>query len=64
MRSLLPLWLGVSLPGLLWAAVLLVEGNSSESRICKSAPYWEVGGKAPMQELLGNVVVVALLKAS
>ena len=65
MRCLLPLWLGASLPGLLWAAaVLLVEGDSDPSRICKPAPHWEVGGIAPMPELLGNVVVVALLKAS
>ncbi|KAJ3595519.1 hypothetical protein NHX12_004822 [Muraenolepis orangiensis] len=65
MRCLLPLWLGASLPGLLWAATaLLVEGDSDPSRICKAAPNWQVGGKAPMQDLLGSVVVVALLKAS
>ena len=67
MRSLFAVWLGASLPALLWAsssASLLVEGDNDPSRICKPAPYWQVQGKAPMRELLGDVVVVALLKAS
>lgn len=55
-----------ALPGLLWAShvSLLVEGDNDASRICKPAPHWTIKERAPMQELLGNVVVVALLKAS
>lgn len=67
MRSLSKLWLfGAMLPCLLWAAhvTLLVEGDNDASRICKPAPNWTIKGHAPMQRLLGNVVVVALLKAS
>ncbi len=66
MHSLLSLWLYAALPGLLWAShvSLVVEGDKDASRICKAAPHWEINGKTPMQELLGNVVVVALLKAS
>lgn len=64
--SLLTLWLSIALPSLLWASqvTLLVEGDKDASTICKPAPHWDIGGRAPMQELLGNVVVVALLKAS
>lgn len=54
------LWLQVALTGLLWAS----QGQSATSRICKAAPRWEVGGQAPMEALVGRVVVVALLKAS
>lgn len=66
MRSLSSLWLYAALPGVLWAShvTLLVEGDNDASRICKPAPNWTIKGQAPMQELLGNVVVVALLKAS
>lgn len=66
MRSLLLLWMCAALPGLLTASgvTLFVEGDSDVSRICKPAPHWEIKGKAPMKEQLGNVVVVALLKAS
>ncbi|MEQ2178013.1 Selenoprotein Pb, partial [Goodea atripinnis] len=62
----LVLWLSAALPGLLWASqsALLVEGDKNASRICKLAPYWDIKGRSPMQEQLGNVVVVALLKAS
>lgn len=66
MQSLSSLWLCVALPSVLWAShvTLLVEGDNDASRICKPAPYWDINGRAPMKELLGNVVVVALLKAS
>lgn len=66
MHCLSSLWLYAALPGLLWAShvTLIVEGDNDASRICKPAPHWEINGQAPMQELLGNVVVVALLKAS
>lgn len=66
MRSLLLLCLYAALPGALWAShtTLPVEANNTASRICKPAPHWAIKGKAPMNELLGNVVVVALLKAS
>lgn len=66
MHSLSTLWLYMAMPGLLWAsqASLLVEGDNDASRICKPAPHWTIKGHAPMAELLGNVVVVALLKAS
>lgn len=66
MRSLVLVWLCAALPGLLCtpAVSLEVEGDKNPSRICKPAPNWEVQGIAPMQELVGNVVVVALLKAS
>lgn len=66
MRSHLLLCLYAALPVALWAshATLLVEGNNNASRICKPAPHWEIKGEAPMNNLLGNVVVVALLKAS
>lgn len=55
-----------ALPALLWASlsVLSAEGDSNASKICKPAPYWDVEGHVPMQEHLGNVVVVALLKAT
>lgn len=52
----------VALAGLLWASC--VEGAIHTSRICQPSPHWEIKGQAPMQELQGNVVVVALLKAS
>lgn len=66
MRSLLSLYLFAALPGVLWAShtTLLVEGDNDASKICKPAPHWEIKGKAPMNEQLGKVVVVALLKAS
>ncbi|KAF7655147.1 hypothetical protein LDENG_00059160 [Lucifuga dentata] len=66
MHSLLLLWLYAALPGLLGAAqvTLLVEGDNDASMICKPAPHWEIAGRAPMKEVLGNVAVVALLKAS
>lgn len=66
MHSLSSLWLCATLPGLLWASQvsLIVERDDSTSRICKPAPHWDIKGQAPMQELLGKVVVVALLKAS
>lgn len=66
MYSLSSLWLCAALPGLLCASQvsLLVEGGNNASRICKPAPNWTIKGQAPMQKLLGNVVVVALLKAS
>ncbi|XP_040000374.1 selenoprotein Pb [Xiphias gladius] len=66
MCSLSLLWLYVALPGVLWAShtTLMVEGDNDASKICKPAPHWDIKGQTPMQELLGNVVVVALLKAS
>lgn len=66
MHSFSLLWLCATLPGLLWAShvSLIVERDDSASRICKPAPHWDIKGRAPMDELLGQVVVVALLKAS
>lgn len=65
MQGLFTLRLCAALPGLLWASPLLVEGDTDASKICKPAPRWEIKGHgAPMKELLGNVVVLALLKAS
>lgn len=66
MGSLGVLWLCMALLGLLSAAhvSLIVEGDSDPSRICKPAPHWAINGHVPMPEQLGNVVVVALLKAS
>lgn len=63
MKALWPLWLSASL-ALLEASPLFVEKETTGSRICKPAPHWEIANKAPMKELVGNVVVVALLKAS
>lgn len=67
MGSLSMLWLyATALPCLLWASQvsLFVEGDNDPSKICKPAPNWKIKEKAPMQALQGNVVVVALLKAS
>uniref|UniRef100_A0A673Y865 Selenoprotein P N-terminal domain-containing protein n=1 Tax=Salmo trutta TaxID=8032 RepID=A0A673Y865_SALTR len=42
-----------------------IERDNDASKICKPAPRWEIKGHgAPMKGLLGNVVVLALLKAS
>ncbi|XP_048458409.1 selenoprotein Pb-like [Rhincodon typus] len=41
-----------------------VVAAESESRICKVAPHWEIADRKPMEEQIGHVVVVALLKAS
>lgn len=66
MQSLLSLWRYVALPALLWASQvsLVVETDDSGSQICEPAPRWEIKGHVPMTGQLGNVVVVALLKAS
>lgn len=61
--ALWPLWLTASL-ALLEASPLFVEKDTSGSRICTPAPHWKIANNAPMKELVGNVVVVALLKAS
>ncbi|CAL9689133.1 unnamed protein product [Knipowitschia caucasica] len=63
--SSLCLWC-LALPTVLWAShgTLLVEGDNDASKICKAAPYWDIKGQTPMKELEGDVVVVALLKAS
>lgn len=53
-----------SLPSLLWTSPLFVERDNNQSTVCKLAPLWDIDGYSPMNELLGNVVVVALLKAS
>lgn len=63
MQALWALWLS-AFPALLWASPLFLEKESNGSRICKPAPKWEIDDEVPMQDLLGNVVVVALLKAS
>lgn len=63
MWSLLALCLS-SLPGLLWTSPLVLEKDGSQSSVCKLAPHWEIDGRSPMKELLGSVVVVALLKAT
>lgn len=66
MQSLSWLWRYVALPALLWASQVSLTGETEESgsEICEPAPHWEVKGHVPMREQLGNVVVVALLKAS
>lgn len=66
MHSLSLLWRYVALPTLLWASQvsLMVETDDNGSQICEPAPSWEIKGHEPMREQLGNVVVVALLKAS
>lgn len=64
MRSLLLLCLYAALPSVTSHSTLLVEGDNDASKICKPAPHWDIKGKAPMNEQLGKVVVVALLKAS
>lgn len=56
------LWLQAALAALLWA--LHVQGLNQTSRMCKPPPRWEIDGQAPMEKLVGRVVVVALLKAS
>lgn len=63
MQALWALWLS-ALPALLGASPLFLEKESNGSRICKPAPKWEIDGQTPMNDLLGNVVIVALLKAS
>uniref|UniRef100_K7E6A4 Selenoprotein P N-terminal domain-containing protein n=1 Tax=Monodelphis domestica TaxID=13616 RepID=K7E6A4_MONDO len=55
-------------PGLSLAVLLGLLGASlafeNRTRFCQPAPPWQVGGgRAPMEEALGNVTVVALLKA-
>ena len=64
MWGVLVLWLWAALPGLLGASPLFLERNGNTSSICKPAPHWKVQGQSPMEGLLGDVVVVALLKAS
>ncbi|KAJ3594950.1 hypothetical protein NHX12_004255 [Muraenolepis orangiensis] len=64
MRCLLPLWLGASLPGLLWAATaLLVEGDSDPSRICKAAPNWQASKLGHLRDKLrrSNLTEVAMM---
>lgn len=63
MQALWPMWLSASLC-LLDASPLFVEKESTSSRICKPVPHWNISDQAPMKQLLGNVVVVALLKAT
>lgn len=63
MQALWALWVS-AFPVLLGASPLFLEKESTGSRICKPAPKWEIDGNIPMKDLLGNVVVVALLKAS
>lgn len=63
MQALWTLWLS-AFPALLGASPLFLEKESTGSRICKPAPKWEIDGNIPMKDLLRNVVVVALLKAS
>ncbi|XP_072366807.1 selenoprotein Pb-like isoform X1 [Scyliorhinus torazame] len=43
---------------------ITVAVAGSESRICELAPHWEIANQNPMEEQIGHVVVVALLKAS
>ncbi|KAL1280375.1 hypothetical protein QQF64_014975 [Cirrhinus molitorella] len=63
MQALWALWLS-AIPALLGASPLFLEKENTGSRICKPAPKWEIDGKTPMKDLIGNVVIVALLKAS
>uniref|UniRef100_A0A4W3HTY3 Selenoprotein P2 n=1 Tax=Callorhinchus milii TaxID=7868 RepID=A0A4W3HTY3_CALMI len=56
--------LGVPLLTVLLGLVLIVSGEKQESRICQAAPLWEIANQNPMEQQLGSVVVVALLKAS
>lgn len=52
-------WLGLGL-GLASAS----EGVANSSRLCREAPVWSVNGSSPMVGAVGQVTVVALLKAS
>ncbi|KPP74557.1 hypothetical protein Z043_106272, partial [Scleropages formosus] len=58
MQGLGTLWFSV-LPALLTASSLFIEGDRDPSKICEPPPQWEIDGRAPMQEHLGNVVVAA-----
>ncbi|XP_018429232.1 PREDICTED: selenoprotein Pb-like isoform X2 [Nanorana parkeri] len=42
----------------------LVNSADNETRFCKPAPRWAIGGEAPMLQSYGQVTVVALLQAS
>lgn len=48
--------------GLGLASASEVADNSS--RLCQEAPAWSINGLSPMEGALGQVTVVALLKAS
>lgn len=48
---------------LVGAAITLAAANN-DTRICQVAPHWEIGNQSPMEQLSGQLVVVALLKAS
>lgn len=61
MPSLWSLRQCAALLAMVWASQVT---HAHTSEICKPAPHWDVQGRAPMEEHLGNVVVVALLKAS
>ncbi|TFK01697.1 adenine phosphoribosyltransferase 1-like [Platysternon megacephalum] len=45
-------------------AATLAEVAENRTRLCQPAPRWEINGTAPMTGALGQVTVVALLKAS
>ncbi|CAM4607599.1 unnamed protein product, partial [Caretta caretta] len=45
-------------------AATLAEVAENKTRLCQPAPLWEINGTAPMAGALGQVTVVALLKAS
>ncbi|XP_078075546.1 selenoprotein Pb-like [Mustelus asterias] len=59
--------MGLEMPLLsivLGLTITVAAAAGSESRICKVAPHWEIANQSPMEEQIGHVVVVALLKAS
>lgn len=51
------------LVGLVVTAIL-AEVAENRSHICQPAPLWKINGTAPMDGMEGQVMVVALLKAS
>lgn len=50
-------WLGLGLAS-------ASEGVANSSQLCREAPVWSVNGSSPMVGAVGQVTVVALLKAS
>lgn len=56
--------LGRRLLTVLIGLMLTVSGEQQESMICQAAPLWEIDNQNPMEQQLGSVVVVTLLKAS
>uniref|UniRef100_A0A672TFW8 Selenoprotein Pb-like n=1 Tax=Strigops habroptila TaxID=2489341 RepID=A0A672TFW8_STRHB len=51
------IWLGLGLAS-------ASEGADNSSRLCQEAPAWSINGLSPMEGAMGQVTVVALLKAT